>query len=94
MQMFQRVDKDVQEQLMPSRYISDLEAAGALKPELQLTCWVPSKCSTWTFCIYSSGAVSFKLTEVMARTRACCQDCHDISSCCWAQQASALEAFL
>ena len=53
---------------MPSRYTSDLEAAGAPKPELQLTCWVSSKCSTWTFCIYSSGAVSFKLTEVMARS--------------------------
>lgn len=68
MQMFQRGDKDAQEQLMPNRYTSDLEAAGAPKPELQLTCWVPSKCSTWRFCIYSSGDVSLKLTEVIARS--------------------------
>eukprot|EP00891_Asterochloris_glomerata_P009476 jgi/Astpho2/9476/Aster-01729 len=69
MQMFQRGDKDAQEQLMPNRYTSDLEAAGAPKPELQLTCWVPSKCSTWRFCIYSSGDVSLKLTETRAGRR-------------------------
>ena len=68
MQMFQRGDKDAQEQLMPNRYTIDLEAAGAPKPELQLICWVPSKCSTWRFCIYSSGDVSLKLTEVIARS--------------------------